>query len=81
MLDAIVFVTQSEKGCSQVGFDSEYEQVSSACLFPYFGIYLQGYVRCENQTDKFDVSATPIKKIVKISTSNFMFIFLKERNE
>jgi hypothetical protein len=84
MLGAIVFVTQSEKGCSQVNFDSEYKYVSSLCSFSYLGIYRQGFISYENQRDKFDMSATQKKKrSVKIRTSKFIFMFMfsKERKE
>jgi hypothetical protein len=80
MLDPIVFVTQSEKGCWQGDFDSEYKHVGSVCSFSYLGIYHQGYVSCENQ--KGHVCNANEKYSVKIRKSKFivMFIFLKERN-
>jgi len=64
MLGAMVFVAQSENGCSQVDFDSEYKHVGSVCSFPCLGIYRQDYVSYKNQTDKFDVSATQAKIIM-----------------
>lgn len=63
MLGAIVFVAQSENGCLQVDFDSEYKHVGSLCAFSCLGICRQDYVSCENKTDNFDVSATQTKII------------------
>ena len=91
MLGAIVFVAQSENACSQVDFDSEYKHVGSLCSFSCLGICRQNCVNCDNQTDKFDVSATQMKTIIlKYTQANiyiyiyiyiFVFICLKERNE